>query len=219
MSLTPETGAKIARQIAATSANAYRLAVHTYGSLLSDYTEDFPKAFSLGHLARVNPSMNPTPAPLTDRRRGFMFVSSRILTSIEVKWENLDNPTTCAYVWGYDLNHHARQLSQQYNHTFTSPDADFWRSVYLRQTLGDTTFNTLWARRDPNTDSVYTSLLYAVNDLRKTLPGWSTIHLKQTVFVSCAVSYEFAKQGGSLLTYGFGRSPVLRRVNLTEVFN
>lgn len=218
MSLTPETGSRLAQQMALNNADTYRSAIRHYGSLLAQYCEDFPNALALGHLVRVNPLMTPAPIPTIDRRRGFMFAPVSTLASIAVKWENLDDPTTCAYVWGYDVNVHAKHFYNDNSTLFTKPETDFWRCVYARHVLGSASFDVIWSRRDRSAEMAYNSFLYAVNNLKRSIPGWNIIRLKHTVFVDCAYSYELSKQSGTLLTDGFGREPVLNRQNLVEVF-
>ena len=218
MSLTPESGARIARQLARRDASLFWRANHTYGSLIASYHEDFPKAFVLGHLVRVNPGLQPSPAPTTNRRRGFLYAPYGNLKSMGIKWENLDDTTTCAYAWSYELNLNARQLYEPNKNLFPESNTDFWRTVYLRYVLGTVPFGIIWNARDREQASVYDSLVYAVNQLRRQIPGWNLIHLKRAVFVDAAHSFELARAGGSTSSSGFGRFPVLSRNSLVEVF-
>lgn len=218
MSTTPESGALIAKRLAAANYMTYARANGKYGSLIAQYTEEFPKAFAVGHLTRVNPDLEPAPAPTTDRRRGFMFTPITTLASIGVAWENLDNPTTCMYSWGYDVNLHAKQLHEQQGQFFSSPDTDFWRCVYLRHVIGTRTFVTLWNARVREESTVYESLLQGLAQLKRQLPGWPITKLKRTVFIDCAYSFELSAQGGGTTSEGYWRFPVLGRRELTEVF-
>ncbi len=219
MSLNSTDGAIQAKKIAADNAHLYQQANQVYGKLIAQYNEDFPKAFALGHLTRVNPSLVTAPPVTTDRRRGFLYAPFDTLASIEVKWENLDDTTVCAYVWGYDINLHAQQLYSPNVKYFPESSSDFWRCVYLRHILGRVPFDVIWASRNPSTIPVYDSLLYVVNNLRRGLPGWNVIKLKRTVFIDCAYSFELALQGGSTTTEGFGRAPVLQQQNMARVFD
>lgn len=219
MSLNPTDGAIQAKRLAADNAALYQQANQVYGKLIAEYCEDFPKAFELGHLTRVNPALSTNPLVTIDRRRGFLYAPFDTLASIEVRWENLDDPTTCAYVWGYDINLHAKQLYYPNEKYFPKSNADFWRCVYLRHVLGRVPFDVIWNMRNPNTTPVYDSLLYVVNNLRRGLPGWPVIKLKRTVFVDCAYSFELAQQGGATTTEGFGRAPVLQQQDLAKVFD
>lgn len=219
MGLNPTDGARRAKQIAADNAPLYHQANQVYGKLVAEYCEDFPKAFVLGHLARVNPTLVTNPPITTDRRRGFLYAAFDTLATIEVKWESLDDPTVCAYVWGYDINLHAKQLYYGNEKYFPESSSDFWRCVYLRHVLGRVPFDVVWNARNRNTTPVYASLLYVVNDLRRGLPGWNVIKLKRTVFIDCAYSFELALQGGSTTTEGFGRAPVLQQRNMARVFD
>jgi hypothetical protein len=218
MSLNPEDGARYAQQLARAHTALYQEANSVYGKLIAQFCEDFPKAFVLGHLTRVNPTLVTAPLVTSDRRRGFLYAPFDTLSSIDVKWENLDDPTTCAYVWGYDINLHAQQLYAPNEKYFPKPNTDFWRSVYLRHVLGRVPFEVIWEARNTRTTPVYNSLLYVVNSLRRGLPGWPLIKLKRTVFFDCAYSYELALQGGTTTTEGFGRFPVLQQTDLARVF-
>lgn len=218
MTLTPVNGARVAKQMALDHSATYVRANKTYGGLLAEYCEDFPLSFALGHLARVNPTMSPSPTPSIDRRRGFMYTPVTFLSSIDIDWEKLDDTTSCAYAWGYDLNSHSRHLYYNNSGVFEEPDVDFWRCVYARHVLGTVPFDTIWLQRNKQQATVYDGFLYTVNNLRRRVPGWSLIKLKRTVFIDCAYSFEFSKQRGTLLSEGFGRTPVLKSNNFVEVF-
>ena len=218
MALTIESGRVSARQAAAGSTTLYQQGVEKFGKIITAYLGHFPKALAYGHLLRVNPKLENAPEIPPDMRRGFMLARRPYALNADVDWERLDEPRIGAYIWGRDVNDASQTLYTANTSLFSSPDTDFWRTAYLKHALGDSPFQQLWDARDTSQPAVYDSLLYAVNNLRRRLPGWTIIKLKKTVFVDCEYAYQIALRTGSLTTEGFGIQPVLTENNFTEVF-
>lgn len=218
MRLTIESGQISARQQALAATSLYREAVAKFGRTLDPYNGDAPKSLGISHLLRVNSSLETAPTPSTDRRRGFMFATVKMAEEAGVSWEKLDEPLTCAYVWGRDINSDSKNLYAANKSLFVSPNSDFWKCAYLKHVLGDTAFAMLWQSRDKTQATNYDALLYAVNNLTRSLPGWPIIKLRKTVLVDCAYVYELAKRGGGLTSSGYGIQPVLRKSSYEQVF-
>jgi len=197
----------------------YHQAAEKFGKVITAYLGDFPKTLAIGHVLRVNPKLETAPDVSKDMRRGFMFARRQYAIEAQVTWSKLDEPRTGAYVWGRDVNDASQTLYTANTSLFSSPNVDFWRCAYLKHTLGDAAFQQVWYTRDTTQSTVYDSLLYAVNNLRRKLPGWTIIKLKKTVFMDCEFVYQIALRGGTLNTKGFGIQPVLTENNFKEVFS
>ncbi len=218
MRLTPEDGLRSAKKLAAESWDDYTRANLTYGNVIIPFLGHVPKTIAIGHLLRVNPKLLPTLPVTKDRRRGLMLATIEAVHEADIAWDDLDDMTTGAYIWGRDINSTSLSLYTTYPSLFTSPDKDFWRCAYLLHVLGKTPFDRIWATRDTTQDTVYDSLMVSVNQLQRRLPGWSVIQLKKTVFVECAFVFEIAKAGGSLISEGYGIQPVLAQSQYLHVF-
>ena len=218
MRLSIEDGQKSAEQQARAANELYRDAQLKFGRTLDPYYGDVPKGIGLGHLLRVNPSLEVAPTPAADRRRGFMFATVSMAQYAGVSWAQLDKPLSCAYVWGRDINRGAQTLYKSNQTLFTEPNSDFWKCAYLRHVLGEMAFKIIWQARDREITPVYDSLLYVVNALSRALPGWTVIKLRQTVLLGCAYVFELAKRKGAFSSSGFGIEPVLNRNSYTQVF-
>lgn len=140
MLLTPENGQQTAERQALASTGTYQQAQRQYGRLLDPYLGDAPRALGLAHLVRVNPKLEMTPTPSKDQRRGFMFATISSANTAGIKWEKLDDPLTCAYVWGRDINATSKKLYQEQSYWFPAIGADFWRCSYLRHVFGKLLF-------------------------------------------------------------------------------
>jgi len=218
MSLTIASGKIDARSKAAASSNVYQEASDKYGRILLNYLGHFPKPLAIGHLLQVNPTLVDAPEITKDMRRGFMLARRQYAIEAGVDWSKLDTPRSGAYVWGRDVNDASQTLYTANTSLFSTPSTDFWRCAYLKHVLGDAPFQQVWDARGSQYDTVYESLLYAVNDLNRKLPGWTIIKLKKAVFVDCEYAYQIAQRMGSLTTAGFGIQPVLSQPNFEEVF-
>lgn len=218
MHLTIESGQISAKQQALAATVLYREAVAKFGRTLDPYNGDAPKSLGISHLLRVNPALEVSPTPSSDRRRGFMYATVNMADEAGIPWENLDEPLTCAYVWGRDINSDSKSLYSANTSSFSSPNPDFWKCAYLKHVLGNTAFALLWQSRDKTQATNYNALLYAVNALTRSLPGWPIIKLRKTVLYECAYVYELAKRGGGLNSTGYGIQPVLQKSGYEQVF-
>ena len=218
MRLTPEDGLRSAKKLASEKWDDYQLALRTYGNTINQFLGHLPKSIAIGHLLRVNPALEAV-LPITgDRRRGFMYATFEGARIADIAWEDLDDPTTCAYIWGRDINDASSWLYTNNVSVFTSPDEDFWRCAYLAHVLGQTTFSLIWTTRDTLQPTAYGSLISRIDNLRKSLPGWPIIKLKKTVFVDCAFVFEIAKRGGSLVSIGYGIQPIPNQNQIMQIF-
>ncbi len=218
MRLSIEEGQESARRSALNASVLYRQATTKFGRTISPYLGDAPRALGISHLLRVNPALEVSPTPSADRRRGFLFATANMARIAGVAWADLDTPLTCAYVWGRDVNLTSKNLYGANQALFTSPGSDFWKCAYLKHVLGDVAFSVVWQSRDTTQATVYDSLLYAVNSMARSIPGWPIIKLRRTVLVDCAYTIELAKRGGGLTSAGFGIEPVLTQNNYQQVF-
>jgi len=218
MRLNISNGQRCAQRMALNNTELYRDAQRVFGRTIDPYLGDAPKALGLAHLIHVNPKLEIAPTPSKDRRRGFMFTTIAMANVVEVKWEQLDDPITCAFVWGCDINADARSLYSANQTLFTEVNADFWKCAYLKHVLGDMAFQAIWDIRDTSQSTVYDSLLYAVNNLSRSLPGWPVIKLHHQVLVGCAYVFEVAKRSGGLYSSGYGLQPVLKKNNFEQVY-
>lgn len=219
MRLSIEDGQATAKQQALNATVLYREATLKFGRMLDPYCGDAPKSLAISHLLRVNPSLEVAPTPSQDRRRGFMFATAGMAEDAGIDWTKLDTPLTCAYVWGRDINRDSKALYIANQTTFAAPNSDFWKCAYLKHVLGDTAFSILWQSRDTTQSTQYNALLYAVNVLTRSLPGWPIIKLRKTVLVECAYVHELAKRGGGLTSTGYGIEPVLKKTSYEQVFD
>jgi len=218
MQLTPERGQIAAVKKAISSTDEYRQAQRMYGRMIDPYLGDAPRALGLAHLVRVNPKLEAAPTPTRDRRRGFLFATITMAATAGIKWEKLDDPLTCAYVWGRDIYADSKKLYQEQSYWFTAGSTDFWKCVYLKHAFGDTAFSIIWKQRDTSQATVYDSLLYAVNALQRALPATTVVQQRRLAMTDCAYVFEMAKRGGGMNSAGYGIEPVLRQSNFQQVF-
>lgn len=181
------------------------------------YNGHAPKALALGHLVNVNPQLETSPGFTEDRRRGFMFASVSAVNDAGLKWASLDEPNTCAYVWGRDINATSLSTYTKNKNLFTEPGEDFWKTSYLAHRLGEVPFSIIWNARYRDEETIYASLIYAVNDWSRSIPGWSVLKLKKLALYDCPHVFELARRGGSFLTEGYGIQPVLNKTNMKEI--
>ncbi len=219
MQLTPERGQKAAVKKAIASTGVYRKAQRLFGRMIDPYLGDAPRALGLAHLVRVNPKLETTPAPSRDRRRGFLFATISMANTAGIKWESLDDPLTCAYVWGRDINADAKGLYLAQSYWFPTVGADLWKCSYFKHVFGDAAFSIIWDQRDTSQATVYDSLLYAVNDMQRALPGTTVVKQRYLATMDCAYVFELAKRGGGMNSTGYGIEPVLSQSNFQQVFN
>lgn len=219
MRLTPERGLQEAAKKAIASTGTYQQAQRQYGRLIESYIGDAPRALGLAHLLRVNPALVEAPTPAPDQRRGFMFATRSMANTAGVPWESLDTPITCAYVWGRDINATAKSLYREQSYWFPTVGEDFWKCSYFKYAFGTSAFPIVWSQRDVSQTTVYDSLLYAVNDMKRSLPGTTVVKQRYLAMVECAYVFELAKRGGGMHSTGYGLEPVLTESGYQQVFN
>ena len=218
MTLTVQQGQQAATKKALSSDKLYRQAQQQYGRTIAPYLGDAPKALGVAHLTMVNPKLLSAPTPTKDRRRGFMLATITMARTAGIEWKALDDPLTCAYVWGRDINADARSLYSEQTSLFTTVDDDFWKCSYLKHAFGDAAFSIIWNQRDTTQTTVYDSLLYAVNSMKRSLPGTTVIRQRRLAMLDCAYVFEMAKRGGGLYSSGYGIEPVLTKSNYQQVY-
>ena len=218
MTLTVESGLRSAKLRASESVKTYDDGNRLYGRLLEAYRGDAPRGLALAHLVNVNPLLEPIPPVLRDRRRGFMKATVTMSIEAGVGWEELDDTTTCAYVWGRDINSDSLNLYTTNQSIFSSADRDFWSTSYLKHRVSDPVFSFLWNIRDTSQSTVFDSIIYRVSTLRKNVLGFPILMLKKIVLYDCQFVVELAKAAGTLSSTGFGLQPVLGMSAMQQVF-
>jgi len=214
MSLNVITGLQAAKTRAASLNKTVTIADRLFNSYLQPYLGSVSLGLAVGHLLTVNPQLSVTPEVTKDRRRGFMKTTALQASKLGLTWESLDTPDTCGYVWGCDINNTALNLYTTNQALFSEPDHTFWMSAYCNYLLGDATFKLIWDLRDTQKYDIYTSLLYAVNDLKRSLPGWPVLRLKKTVLVDCECVRLIALKYGKLSSDNYGIQPVVNRTKI-----
>jgi len=219
MNLTPERGQRQAEIRAREASNLYIQAQRLYGRLLRPYLGDAPPALGLAHVVGVNPTLSATPTPTRDRRRGFMFATIAMANIAGVKWEDLDKPLICAYVWGRDINATARKLYEEKAVWFPTIGKDFWKCAYFRYRFGPVNFATIWSQRDTTKDTIFDSLIYAVNALSRPLQNLTVAQQDSLAFYECPYVFELSNYGGGMYAAGYGLEPVLNKTNYQQVYS
>jgi hypothetical protein len=247
MSLTLETGRRSAKAKAEADAALYATARLRYGGNVTEMKGDAPVGLLLGHVLRVNRNLSDTPPVTKDRRHGFMKASISEANTVKIRTAQLDEPPTCAFVFGREINRAATTLYTTYRSLFTQADENFWKTVYLYVTLGPATFNYVWKKANPSvtttskpvlvfsgrlgnwkmesattkdsTNLAYEDLLYAVNTLTSTPPGWNVTSFKKLVLVDCEYVYRLWELYGPSKLGGFGTLPVLSGNQMLTIMN
>ena len=248
MTLTLESGRRSASAKAVTDASLYRSARVRYGRTVSEMSGDAPIGLLLGHVLRVNRALVDDPPIQKDRRRGFMKASITEAGTVDIRSAQLDEPTTCAFVFGREINRAALSLYTTYQSLFTRADDNFWKSAYLYVTLGAATFRYIWNINNPavvrtesavfvssdgrtgnweiqtsvshdSVNTAYDDILYSVNTLSSAPPGWQLTQFKKLVLVDCEYVYELWRRYGASKLSGFGTLPVLRNDQMTTIMN
>jgi hypothetical protein len=69
--------------------------------------------------------------------------------TVNIRTEQLDEPPTCAFVFGREINRSALNLYTTYQSIFTQADENLWKCAYLFVALGAPTFNFIWQEANP----------------------------------------------------------------------
>lgn len=202
MTITIDVGKKAATVMAKTNVDAYEKVSQRHGTVLDKYRGVSPRVLSIAHVLRINPSVitNPTYEGRDDR--GFMKVSIEDARASGVDWDKMGDPEVAAYVWLSNFNLRASALSNTHGKLFSEYGEDFWRTVYLRQSLGDALFDYIWNTNVPTIedDTVYGKLLYTVNINNKTAYNLTAERLKVLVFKEIEFTYQLASIKGNLFS-------------------
>ena len=218
MSLTLESGAISSKQKAARSQYLYNRADRVYGTYIHKFRGHVPPGMAIAHLLNVNPDLLDQPPITKDRRRGFLLASTDMAMEAGVEWENLDDPLTCAYVWGRDINNDSLSLYTSNQDLFAAPDRDFWSTAYIKHYLGDAAFNTLWPLRDRTQPTVYESIVYSVSTSGRRVPGWPIVKLKKALYYDCPFVINLALSKGTMASEGYGIQPVISQNDIIQVY-
>ena len=195
----------------------YAKAETRFRDLLLRYRSDIPYALIVAHLIKVNPKLSTNPDP-KGNRKGFLYTRIEIARFASLDWNRMHQPEACAYAWCLDLNRCARILYTNNKSLFPTPSVDFWKCVYLQYSLGPTAFNIVWNAASPRASEgeVYPQLVYAVNSLNRSLPGWPAGKLQREVLVGMEEVFYTWRVKGTGVIDGYGRPPV---TSGTESFN
>lgn len=242
MNLTPTTGTQAATHRARENRERYFTAQRLYGRNIGDMLGGAPIGLLLGHVLRVNPALVDAPPVKRDRRVGFMKASVLEARTVKIPTKQLEEPSTCAFVYGREINRAASTLYTTYKSLFTIADTNLWKCAYLYTTIGATTFDFLWEQAgigiqstskpvlesgnwviqeeiiQDSTNNAYVELLAALGALTKPPPGWNLNELKSIVFIDCEYVYALWKTyGGGQMTFGY--LPVLQNSQMTTIMN
>jgi hypothetical protein len=220
MGMTQERGLNAAIALASRNRVQFDKGVLRYGQIIDRYRGEAPRTLLLSHILRVNPTLFAKPI-FKDYRYGFMGATFQQAKNAEVSTRKISSdPAVCAYVYSRELNRVSYNLYTSYPDLFTKANEDLWRCAYLRTTLEDPAFFSLWEMQPPTSvdESIYDILLNSVNDLNKALMGISPSVVKELVFKDCEFVFQLAKLKGSLVSDGPGIEPVPPSSDAANVF-
>lgn len=192
----------------------FEKASQQYGRLIKPMMGEVSRSLALAHVLRVNPELLMTPPVTLDRRRGFMLATREGATAAGIEWKSLDDPSTCAYSWGREMNQGATDFYKKNTDIFTTPDDDFWKIIYLRHVLSVPLFDVLWGMA---TDTTYSGIVYAVNTLRHSPMGLPIATLKRLVLVDMEYVFELALRKGGMKSSKFGIQPVMDKDRVQRI--
>ena len=210
MGMTIERGLDAAIALARRNTKQFDNAVWRYGGIIDTYLGEAPRTLLLSHILRVNPTLFKTPK-FKDYRYGFMGATFQQAKNAEVSTAKISgDPAVCAYVYARELNRVSYNLYTTYSNLFTDTGEDLWRCAYLRVTLEDAAFFSLWDMHAPTSadPNVYDNLLYSVNNLNTALMGQSVAAVKELILKDCEFVFQMASAKGSMITSGPGIEPV-----------
>jgi hypothetical protein len=188
-----------------------------YGGIISSTKGDAPRLLGVAHILRVNPGLSSIPEP-TSTSNGFMYASIDQARNAGLVLGDMIVPLKCAFAWSNDINLLGKDLQTTNPLLFVNPDTDFWQTAYLRQTLGDATFKTIWNATTKTAGASYTALLAYIQGLKTPPGGWTLPKLQKLVLVDCEYVRELWTSQGQQHTEGFGRVPRLTSRGTTQVF-
>jgi hypothetical protein len=187
----------------------YKRAVQKFRRMLDPMLNDIPKTLAYAHILRVNTTLEATPAPTWDQRKGFLRVTHAATTATGISWDSVEDLDKNSYVWAWDLNSAGLPFQRANISFFSEPTEDFWKCLYARHVLGPQVFDFLWKRRDTTFPSQFDALVYTVTLWGKHIAGWSYVRLKTTLTIELPYVFAVAKINGILSSKGFGIRPVM----------
>jgi hypothetical protein len=229
--------------------NLYAAAYKKYGALLLSMRGDAPIGLLVGHVLRVNPELSDTPAVRKDARRGFAKASYAESRTVNIPVSQLDEPPTCAYVHGREINRAASNLYTTHPTFFTTADRNFWKCSYLAHTLGTSVFENLCSAACPALpsqsapvatrdragnivswevpplasnsaiDDLYSEIIYHVNTSTVVPAGYTPTAYKKLVLLDCEYVCKVWELYGNGNSNGFGRLPVLSGSQAQAILN
>lgn len=188
-----------------------------YGEIIASTRGNAPKLLGVAHVMRVNPILSSTPEP-TSTSKGFMYASLDQARNAGLVLDDMIIPIKCAFAWNNDLNLIGKNLQETNPLLFLEPNVDFWQTAYLRQTLGDATFNTLWNATTKTAGASYQALLTYVQGLKSPPSSWTLLKLQKLVLTDCEYVRELWTSRGQPKTEGFGMVPRLNPRSTAQVF-
>ena len=188
-----------------------------YGEIISSVRGNAPKLLGVAHIMRVNPGLSSIPEP-TSTSNGFMYASIDQARNAGLVLGDMIVPIKCAFTWSNDINLLGKDLQTTNSSLFVYPDTDFWQTAYLRQTLGDATFKTLWNATTKPVGGTYQAMLDYVQQLKSPPGGWTLPKLQKLVLVDCEYVRELWTAQGQRHTEGFGMVPRLNARGTVQVF-
>lgn len=197
----------------------YTAADTKYGYLVDRMRQDFPKSLAVAHICSVNPTNIDNPVG-TNYRRGFMLASISAARRVNVGWQRLIDPVSCAYAWFTDANRVSYLFYSDKVDFFSVLKDDFWKCAYLKIVLEDAAFDALWTYTNPTTTvgDIYPQLTAAITTLKASLPGWTVPTVKNRVLLNMAAAFTQAKANGTLSSSGPGRPPYLSQDDANRIF-
>lgn len=221
MSITPELGKKAAITMAKNNTRSYEIVSRRYGATLDKYRGQTPRALVLAHVLRINPALITDPVYEGRDDRGFMKVSTEDAYEAKVDWKKLNEESIAAYAWLYALNNRAKRMHADHSKLFSEYAEDFWRTIYLNQSLGDAFFNYLWDIANPtvNDTSIYDKLLYTVNAHQKNAYNYTAEELRVLVMKEIEFVFQLALLKGNMSTTKPGENPTPFLGDYPELFN
>lgn len=227
-----------AKQKAIRDKSLYTKAQKRFGGIISPLRGGAPIGLFIGHLLRINPSLKETLPVKKDRRRGFLKASCSEARTVNVAYEQLDDPSTCAFIYSRELNKSATFLYTTYGHVFTEASKDLWKCAYLHTTLENAAFKWLWDKAYPtiettekpvweshgrgsfgnwkirttttknSSNDAYSDIIETTKNLTTSPAGYKTTPFKHLIAFECEYVFALWKLYGSG-TFSLGKLPVL----------
>lgn len=184
-----------------------------YGSFFDLYRGPIPASLCIAHTANVNSSLEDSPLPNLEYRRGFCKAGTVVADQAGIALSSLDIPRIAAYSWCKEVNQESAYLYTTNTTLFKTFEEDFWRTLYLKHRLGSFAFNQIWSKTTPVTGSLYSSLLNTVSTLNSNLVPWTAQQLQYLVFFDCEYVYWLGMQLGRFISTTYSAAPSMSQVD------